>query len=298
MKSIPKIVIIVGPTASGKSELALQVAQKLGGEICSLDAFQVYRGLDIGTGKASAEQCNLTPHHLLNIVDPLEPFSVADYLCHAEGVYTDLVQRGKPMIWVGGTGLYLKALRQGLSPAPASSPEIVQELSAWSLEKLQSESIKCDPTWAATADLKNPRRMIRALAVFLGSGKCLSDWQKMEGLPLVRESKNIYLRPSIEWVREKIQARVNLMWRSGWVQEVRGLMNLEDWAESQSAKAIGYRETVEFISERMSEKDCLGAIINQTNHYAKRQMTWFKSEKEFITLDPTSMTRSQWENCL
>ena len=163
---------IVGPTASGKSVLALALAERLGAVICSMDAFQVYRGLDIGTGKIAPAEQKQIPHRLLDLVESTTPFSVADYLKAAGGVLSK-EGGGRTLLWVGGTGLYMRALREGLTAAPGTDTELLKELSVWPLERLQSEIQRIDPIWCRTADLQNSRRIIRALAVAIGTGRTL-----------------------------------------------------------------------------------------------------------------------------
>ncbi|MDD5262904.1 MAG: tRNA (adenosine(37)-N6)-dimethylallyltransferase MiaA [Methylacidiphilales bacterium] len=270
--------LITGPTASGKSALALELAQCWGAAICSVDAFQIYRSMDIGTGKAPAAERAQVPHHLLDIAEPASPFSVADYLKAAKKVVKDVGDR-QPLLWVGGTGLFVRALREGLSPAPESDPEQVKELSTWPLERLQTEIRKLDPVWCEHADLKNPRRIIRALAVVLHTGRPLSEWQQEKKPALLPYVGGIFLQPERELNLRQIAERVCKMWDSGWPEEVKTLLQIPGWRESQSAKAIGYLEIAEHLSGGIGREECLEKIILHTGQYAKRQMTWFRAEK-------------------
>ena len=274
---------IVGPTASGKSSLALKLAQSCGGVICSVDAFQIYRGLDIGTGKVTAAERALAPHYLIDICDATAPFSVADYLRASERALMTIPPE-VPRIWVGGTGLYVRALREGLTLAPESDRELVRELAAKPLAELQMQIRALDPVWCKQADLQNPRRVIRALAVVLATGKPLSLWQQERSRPLVGDAKGVFLLPERELGRTLIANRVRQMWESGWMDEVRGLLAINGWKESQSAKALGYLQVADFISGRTGQEECLEQIITLTAQYAKRQVTWFKAEPGFVTL--------------
>lgn len=274
---------IVGPTASGKSALALQLAERMGAGICSVDAFQIYRGLDIGTGKATREEQAKVPHHLLDLAGPTDSFSVADYLRAAKKVLEQADPR-RLLFWVGGTGLYARALREGLSPVPESDPERVKELSGWPLERLQSEVRRLDPKWCENADLQNPRRIIRALAVVLETGRPLSEWQQDREPALLPDARVLFLAPERAFGQELIAERVCNMWGAGWPEEVKGLLEIEGWRESQSAKAIGYLQIADYLAGKTGREECLQQIVLQTGQYAKRQMTWFRSEENAETI--------------
>ncbi|MDR0532617.1 MAG: tRNA (adenosine(37)-N6)-dimethylallyltransferase MiaA [Verrucomicrobiales bacterium] len=275
-----KQLFIVGPTATGKSSLALAFAQECGGVICSADAFQVYRQLDIGTGKPTSGEQAVVPHYLINLRDPLESFSVADYLHEAVQALM-VIPPGRPQIWVGGTGLYIRALREGLTLAPESDPVLVEQLSALPLASLQEQIRQLDPAWCASADLQNPRRIIRALAVTKVTGKPFSVWQQERSKPLMPQVNGVFLLPERELNRTLIATRVNRMWDDGWPDEVRGLLAIAGWRESQSAKALGYLLIADYLDGKLDKAECLEKIITLTGQYAKRQETWFKAEPGF-----------------
>lgn len=281
MASAP-VLFITGPTASGKSALAVALAKQKSAEIVAMDAFQVYRGLDIGTDKPSKEIRKELPHHLLDLVDATQPFSVADYLKHAQAVHDDLSERNQPSIWVGGTGLYFRALRQGLSSAPASDPTIIKELEQRATQDLEEEIQQLDPDWASQADLKNRRRVIRALAVVKQTGQPLSFWQQQRSAPIIAESVTVCLVPEIDALREFIRHRVSVMWESGWSEEVERLRRLPNWETSQSAAAIGYRLVIAYLNGQMGKDECLRRIALETGQFAKRQLTWFRAESNVI----------------
>ncbi|MDR1190053.1 MAG: tRNA (adenosine(37)-N6)-dimethylallyltransferase MiaA [Verrucomicrobiales bacterium] len=287
---------IVGPTAVGKSALALTVARCCGGVICAMDAFQVYRRLDIGTGKPTVGEQAAAPHRLINLCDPLDRFSVADYLREAERALT-VIPAGTPRIWTGGTGLYARALRLGLGAAPASDPELARQLDALPLTVLQEEIRRLDPAWCATADLQNPRRIIRALAVARGTGKPFSEWQRERGKPLLAKANGIFLLPKREEGRSRIAARVRQMWAAGWPDEVQSLLTVSGWRESQSARALGYLTIADYLDGRLGRSECLEKIITQTGQYAKRQVTWFRKEPGFAVAadgDEALRLAEQW----
>ena len=275
-------IIIVGPTASGKSSLAVELAQHLKAEVASVDAFQIYRGLDVGTGKITQQQRKGVPHHLLDLVDPEDEFSVADFLREA----TALVQSVKtPLIWAGGTGLYVSALLEGLSSAPPTPKQIQDELSERSTAWLRAEILKVDPVWAAGADLENPRRMIRALGVYLASGKTMSEWQQHRDPALLANARVFYLNPDPTVLRERTARRVAAMLQAGWVDEVQELMQGSNWLDCQAARAIGYREVALHIRGELTLEACHQEICTQTWQYARRQRTWFKKLKGLVVLD-------------
>jgi tRNA dimethylallyltransferase len=269
-------ILIVGPTASGKSERALREAERRGGEVASLDAFQVYRGLNIGTGKLPETQRCGIPHHLIDCVDALENFSVADYLGRA----SDLARKteGRPLVWAGGTGLYAQVLTGGLCQAPDVPLEELKLFESLSLEELQKRSRDADPAWWQVANISersNPRRLARVAGVFKVSGVPLSAWQEQTGPALLDEVEWIVLDPDRGELEKKIRGRVAAMLESGWVEEVKGLLPREGWERSQSASAIGYREIIRLVRGETTRAECEEAVCIQTRQYAKRQRTWF-----------------------
>lgn len=276
-----KHLIIVGPTASGKSSLAIELAQRLDGEVASVDAFQVYRGLNVGTGKVSTSEMAGIPHHLLDIIEPLAEFSVAEYLHHA-ALLIGKTQR--PLIWAGGTGLYVSALLDGLTPAPPTPLEVQQELNQRDLESLREEIIKVDPVWAEEADLENPRRIIRALGVYRATGRTMSDWQQERKPGLLAGASVFCLSPEPEVLRQRINSRVRAMLQAGWIDEVRRLLEIPGWRESQSARAIGYDEVSQHMSGEMTLEECQSEISLKTWQYARRQRTWFRKLENTISL--------------
>jgi tRNA dimethylallyltransferase len=278
---VDKNIIIVGPTASGKSSVAMELAQKVGGEVASVDAFQVYRGLDIGTGKVMPAEQQGIPHHLLDLVDPTEEFSVADYVKAAAGV---AAHTGKPIIWAGGTGLYVSALLQGLTPAPPTPKDIQDQLSQRSPESLKEEIQRVDPVWSERADLNNGRRIIRALGVYMATGKPMSEWQQERSSGVLAGAKVFYLCPDPEVLRERINQRVTAMLEGGWIDEVRQLAAVHGWKNSQSSRAIGYFEVLLHAGGNMKLAECEAEIQKRTWQYARRQRTWFRKQDGVITV--------------
>ena len=225
-----QVIFILGPTASGKSRLAMEVARKTGAEICSVDAFQIYRGLDIGTAKPSAMARKEIRHHLLDLVEPEHPFTAADYLRSAGAVLMDLRKREQTAVWVGGTGLYHKVLTEGLAKAPGTDIKVAAELEAKSTAELVEEIRRVDPEWSGQADLQNRRRLIRALAVWRQTARKMSSWQREETVagPLAG-APTFALVPDLDALAAVIRTRVAGMIQDGWLEEVRKLREREGW---------------------------------------------------------------------
>lgn len=271
------VIFILGPTASGKSRLAMEVARKTGAEICSVDAFQIYRGLDIGTAKPSAMARKEVRHHLVDLVEPEHPFTAADYLKTAGVVLEDLRKRAQPAIWVGGTGLYHKVLTQGLAKAPGTDGKVAAELEARSTAELVEEVRRVDPEWSEQADLQNRRRIIRALAVWRQTARKMSSWQREETVagPLAGVP-TFALVPDLDALAAVIRTRVAGMIQDGWMEEVRKLRERVGWQGCPGGRAIGYREMELAVAGRLSREEAGDKIVAATRAYAKRQLTWLK----------------------
>lgn len=274
---------ILGPTASGKSALAFELARAGGGVVCNMDAFQVYRGLDIGTGKPSVMERDQVPHALFDLAGPCDPFSVADYLRAAEAVIA--AAGGRPLIWVGGTGLYCRMLRSGLAPAPPSDPAVVRALEAMDADARVEEIRRVDPAWAEAADLANPRRVIRALAVFRQSGRPLSAWHREPVQALVPEGEMLVLQMPPERLRSRIVSRVAAMWAAGWPEEVRRLGELPGWEASPSFRALGYPEVLDWLRRGGDASAVREVIALRTWQYARRQLTWLRREPRMHAIE-------------
>jgi tRNA dimethylallyltransferase len=281
---------ILGPTAAGKSSVALALARELGGVVCNLDAFQIYRGVDRGTGKPSIDERAELPHELFDLAGTCEDFSVADYLREAALVVEKYRASGRPLIWVGGTGLYYRALRCGLSAAPATDPLVLAEWESRTLSELQSEIRRVDPVWAAGADLSNPRRILRALAVYHQSGRPLSDWHRDPVEALVPEASSHLLQVTSDLLRKKITARVEAMWEEGWPEEVRELQKISGWDGCSASHALGYSEVAEWLLRGGDASETRDRIVTLTWQYARRQLTWFRREPklQIIEIDELS----------
>lgn len=255
----------------------MEVARKTGTEICSVDAFQIYRGLNLGTAKPSQMARKEIRHHLLDLVEPEKGFTAADYLQKATEVLGDLRQRSQRAIWVGGTGLYHKVLTEGLAKAPGTDVKVATELEARSTAELVEEIQRVDPEWSGKADLQNRRRLIRALAVWRQTARKMSSWQREETVmgPLAG-AKTFALLPDLDALAGVIRTRVVGMIQDGWVEEVRNLMERPGWRGCPGGRAIGYRELELVVAGRLSREEAGDKIVAATRAYAKRQLTWLK----------------------
>ena len=280
---------LLGPTACGKSGLAMALARETGAEIVSVDAFQVYRGLDVGTAKPTRGEQRDVPHHLIDLVLPEEAFTAADYKRSAEKVIVDLAQRGKRAIWVGGTGLYHRVMTKGLTQAPPTDKDIADEIEKMGTLEMAEEIKRVDPDWAEGADLKNRRRMVRALAVLRQTGRTMTDWQRKETFPGPLSKSKVYvLVPKMENLTRAIAQRVDVMLEGGWADEVRLLMQREGWRGSPGSRAIGYAEVEAWVEGRIRRDEARDKIVTNTRAYARRQLTWFHGLTNFqaIETDP------------
>jgi len=283
-------IMILGPTASGKSELALSLAESLGGEIINADAMQVYRGLDIGTGKISATDRRRIPHHLLDILDPGEVFSAGEFRRRTLACADEIRSRGKRPLLVGGTGLYLRALAKSLAPIAPVHASVRRSLNAL-LRRRGTRDMHhmlevLDPPAALKIAPSDRQRIERALEVILASGRRFSSHQEgeMSGedrVPFLKIGLNLP-RP-ILWKR--IEERVGRMVAQGWLEEVRRLLDQGVSAETHAMKSIGYQEMAQVVRGLIPLEAATERTIIRTRQFAKRQMTWFRHEQGIFWVD-------------
>jgi tRNA dimethylallyltransferase len=246
-----------------------------------MDAMQVYRGADIGTGKASAAERAEAPHGGLDLAEVGESFDVARYLEHAAAFLREQREAGRRVIVVGGTGLYFRALTRGLCEAPQGAEELRAELRALSVEELRVRLERVDPGMIERLDRSNPRRLARAIEVKEATGRSLREWQEETPEPLTPDFKAIWIERAKEELQERIAARVEAMFAAGWVDEVRGLAERHGWKAVAGFPGIGYREIGEALrgGGKGAVPDSVKSdIIVATRQYAKRQLTWFARE--------------------
>ena len=296
MQNRIKLPIIVGPTASGKSALALAIAEECGGEIISCDSMQIYKRMNIGTAKPTEEEMCRVKHHMIDIVEPWESFSCADYARLAEAAVNEVISRGKIPIVCGGTGLYLDALLRGGLPEIADSDEkyraeLCALLEREGAEKLHSMLAEVDPESAETIHANNTKRVIRALEIYHTSGRKKSELDKennrLDGKYEPLAVGLFYHDRSVLY--ERINKRVDMMLDEGLLDEVRALDGEGIFERSKTASgAIGYKELLGYLRGEMSLEDAVENLKMATRRYAKRQCTWFfaKDYVQKIEIEP------------
>ena len=297
----PLLIAVVGPTASGKSALGLDLARAYSGEIVSCDSLQVFRGLDVGSAKATAEERAAVRHHLLDVVDPDQDFSAAEYARLARAAVKDIVGRGRLPIVVGGTGLYLRALVHGIFAGPARDPRLRERLQGLGERhgdhRLHRLLRHVDPEAAVRIEVRDRVRVIRALEVFFRSGRPLSRFFEAGAEPLDGVDVRVLgLAPPRDLLRAAVVARTNAMFERGLLAEVEGL--LSKYPEGlRPLRAIGYREAVEVVRGRATEDSARRDIVVATMQYAKRQMTWFRHQERatwFVLPEEAARQAALW----
>jgi tRNA dimethylallyltransferase len=295
---VPRFPVIIGPTAGGKSDLAVEVALLLGGanaaEIVTADAFQIYRGMDIGTAKPTPAERRGVPHHLIDVRDPAESFTVSDWLAEAERAIADIKGRGKTPIVVGGTHLYIKALLDGLFEGPDPDPALRDQLRALGLPALREELERVDPKAAARIHPNDERRTVRALEVFRQTGTPISahqsQWDRASGAEGGRDDCVLI---GLEWPTEELNRRINARVRSmidrGLLEETRSLWKASRFGP-QSREALGYKQLIAHLEGRATLDDAVEQIKIETRRFAKNQRTWLRrlrTTPESVWIDPT-----------
>ena len=306
-------ILIAGLTAVGKSEIALRLAEQLGGEIVSADSMQVYRGLDLGTAKPSPADRVRVPHHLIDICDLTGSFDAAQFARLAHCAVAEIQSRGHVPVLCGGTGLYFKAFLEGLGETPSADPRLRAELEAVPLKKLLDELRERDPVTFEKIDKKNPRRVIRAVEVIRLTGQPVSkqraEWNvlpasspedlKSEIPARCRNHVFCLIRQPAD-LHARINARVDAMFKRGLVDETHELLK-RGLAENKTAmQAIGYRQVVEHLRGERSLKETIELVKIRTRQFAKRQLTWFRAQKnlEWIELKPEDLAKTVAENLI
>jgi tRNA dimethylallyltransferase len=281
----PKLVAVVGPTGTGKSGLALKLAEKLGGEIISADSVQVYRGFDIGTAKVSPAERRKVPHHLIDILGPEEDYSAASFRNQADRIIHRLEEKGKAIFVVGGTGLYLKVLSRGLFHGPGGDPDMRDSLRQKAKGEgegyLHRELERVDPETASRLHPHDTFRVLRALEVYHHSRKPLSQFQKEHGF---RESPYEVLKIGLcdnrQELYRRIESRVDSMIEKGWLKEVQDLLSQGISPRAKPMQSLGYKRLISFLAGEIDWVRAVNLIKQDTRRYAKRQITWFKADPD------------------
>ena len=290
--SLPKIICLMGPTASGKTDLAIHLVKHLPVDIISVDSAMVYRGLDIGSAKPSAEELALAPHRLIDVLDPSEAYSAARFREDALLEIEDISAAGRTPLLVGGTMLYFRALLNGLSELPAADQETRNKLETdakergW--EKMHARLVEVDPEAGARIHPNDPQRIQRALEVYEVTGKAMTQLQKeQKSEPLAYQVLKLALIPSERsLLHERIKMRFSLMLQNGLIEEVKGLQNRGDLHQDLPAiRAVGYRQVWDYLEGRLDYDEMEERGVIATRQLAKRQFTWLRSEKDLTIYD-------------
>ncbi|MFR0654409.1 tRNA (adenosine(37)-N6)-dimethylallyltransferase MiaA [Pantoea sp. SIMBA_079] len=287
----PKAIFLMGPTASGKTALAIALRQQLPVELISVDSALIYRGMDIGTAKPSAEEQALAPHRLLDIRDPAESYSAAEFRRDALAEMAEITREGKIPLLVGGTMLYFKALLEGLSPLPPADPQVRQQIEQTAAEQgwetLHRQLCEIDPVAGSRIHPNDPQRLSRALEVFFISGKTLTELTKTSGEALPYDVHQFAIAPAHrEMLHQRIALRYDQMLASGFEAEARALFARGDLhTDMPSIRCVGYRQMWSYLSGEISYDDMVYRGICATRQLAKRQMTWLRGWEGVHWLD-------------
>jgi tRNA dimethylallyltransferase len=277
MAAICNLYVIVGPTASGKSDLAMALARSQSAEILSIDSMQVYREMNIGTAKPSAAEQSAVRHHLIDLVNPNESFTVARFVEAADEVIADAARRNVSLVATGGTPLYYKALFEGLFEGPGADADIRARLNLLTGEELHHRLAEVDPAAAGRIHLNDTKRLVRALEVHELTGKSITSMQTEWGAGRARHpAKWIGLQWDRDALNRRINARVKAMMAAGWLEETRSLLSRYGSLSPTAAEATGYRELIDCLNGRMPLDDAIERIKITTRQLARKQMKWFR----------------------
>jgi tRNA dimethylallyltransferase len=289
MTELPKALFLMGPTASGKTDLAIKLAQQCRCEIISVDSALIYTGMDIGTAKPSAEEQALAAHFLVDIIDPKESYSAGNFRDDALRLMHEIVARGNTPLLVGGTMLYYKSLVEGLSPLPSADPAvreaIEQQVQQTGWQALHDELKQIDPVSAARIHVNDPQRLARAIEVYRISGKSMTQLTEIKSEPIPFNILQFAIAPSEKSVlHERIAKRFDIMLQNGFEEEVKGLYKRGDLhLDLPSMRCVGYRQMWEYIEGKLDYEEMRFRGVVATRQLAKRQMTWLRGWKQPIT---------------
>ncbi|EPF9309800.1 tRNA (adenosine(37)-N6)-dimethylallyltransferase MiaA [Vibrio vulnificus] len=297
-EQLPLALFLMGPTASGKTELAIRLRQRYPVELISVDSALIYKGMDIGTAKPDEREQQLAPHRLIDILEPTEAYSAADFRRDALEAMNEIVAQGKIPLLVGGTMLYFKALLEGLSPLPAANAEIRQQIEQEALTKgwsvLHDELQEIDPVSAARIHPNDPQRLSRALEVYRISGKTLTELTETKGESLPFRVKQFAIAPKERAeLHRRIELRFDKMMEAGFEQEMRALYTRKDLhPDLPSIRCVGYRQMWDYLDGNCTLDDAIYRGICATRQLAKRQITWLRSWDNLTWLDSENIEQS------
>lgn len=287
----PKLVVITGPTASGKTALGVALARRLGGEVVSADSMQIYRGMDIGTAKPTPEEMQGVPHHMIDIADPAENYSVSRYAAEASACVDDILARGKLPIVVGGTGLYIDSLIAGRTFADGTADTALRQELSERYDEIGGEGLlgelrKVDPERAAKLHPADKKRIVRAMEVYILTGRTITQHDaETRAVPPRYDAAKIALDFAVRQdLYDRIDRRVDIMVQQGLFDEVRALLAAGVPADCTAMQAIGYKEAVAAVQGKAAPQDAVAAIQLASRRYAKRQLTWLRRDQDLFWL--------------
>jgi tRNA dimethylallyltransferase len=286
-------IVIAGPTGVGKTELSLKIAKLLQGDIISADSAQVYRGMNIGTAKITEEEKQGIKHYMLNVVDPIEKYSVGNYQRKVDGILFEKEKENKNIILTGGTGLYIRSITDGLSDLPGADEKLRQNMEKFSDSELLKKLRDLDEESANLIHENNRKRVERALEVCLLTGEKFSEISKKN----IKNNNYNFLKVYITRDRESLYARINkrvdIMMEQGLLEEVKFLYEKYGGETLKKINIIGYNELINFLEGKISLEEGINAIKKNSRRYAKRQITWFKKDKDYVVLDMDKMSEEE-----
>ena len=294
--SKPKVIVICGPTASGKTALSIKLAKKINGEIISSDSMQIYKDMDIGTAKPSKEEMQGIKHYLLDFVEPSQRYSVADFKKDAEKAIEEIISKGKVPIVVGGTGLYVDSLIYGIEYQDIQfdaqyRAELEKRAEQEGLEKLYEEAKEIDPQAMEKISPNDQKRILRVLEIYKATGKNKTEQEAESRKNGVKYDYKVFaINMDREKLYERINKRVDIMIEQGLIQEVETLLKKYDEFPT-AMQGLGYKEVVEYLQGTTSKEEMIDKIKMETRRYAKRQITWFKKNKQTIWIEPQDLQK-------
>jgi len=286
-------IVIAGPTGVGKTELSLKIAKLLQGDIISADSAQVYKGMDVGTAKIAEEEKQGIKHHMLDIVEPIEKYSVGDYQKEVDKILKEKEEKNEAILLTGGTGLYIKSITEGLADLPKADKKLREEMKKYSDSELLEKLKSLDEEAANNIHENNRKRVERALEVCILTGNKFSEISKKNiknnnykflKLYLTRDRKNLY---------ERINKRVDIMMDQGLLEEVKSLYDKYTGETLKKINIIGYNELIDYLENKLTLDEAVNAIKKNSRRYAKRQITWFKKEEEYISIDVEKLSEDE-----
>lgn len=303
MQEKPKVIVICGPTASGKTALSIELAKKINGEIVSADSMQIYKEMNIGSAKPTKEERQGIKHYMIDSVSPNERYSVAEYKKQAEQAIEEILQKGKIPIVVGGTGLYVNSLIYGIEYPDTKIDEAyrkqLEEIAQKEgLQKLYEQAKKIDPQAMQAISPNDKKRIIRVLEIYKETGKTKTEQERESRKNEVKYDYFVFaINMERERLYERINKRVDIMLEQGLIQEVQNIIS--KYSQYPTAmQALGYKEIKEYLEGKISKEEAIEKIKQETRHYAKRQLTWFRKNKETIWLDSNKKIEDNIEKIL